>query len=230
MNDVPRVLVVEKEQQTARSLVTYLNASGYQADAALDEVTALELSSGCQPDVVVLVPALPTADGAQALRSLRSWTQAPVIVLSEEHGTEEKIKALDAGADDYVTKPFDMGELLARLRALRRRAKTLSNCLEEAIVNTASFTIDLHARQVRRDGMPVQLTRTEWQILEVLVRSGGSLVSKKRLLQEVWGPSYSTETNYLRVYMSQLRRKLEADPAHPRHLITKYGKGYCFEH
>jgi two-component system KDP operon response regulator KdpE len=150
-------------------------------------------------------------------------------VLSARHSSDEKVEALDAGADDYVTKPFGMDELLARLRAAVRRAEPTGTTEDEGIVETDGFTVDMAAKKVHRGGRDVRLTPTEWHLLEVLVRSTGRLVSQKQLLQEVWGPSYGTETNYLRVYMAQLRRKLETDPSHPRHFITEPGMGYRFE-
>jgi two-component system KDP operon response regulator KdpE len=153
----------------------------------------------------------------------------PVIVLSARHTSDEKVEALDAGADDYVTKPFGMDELLARLRAAVRRAQPAGPEDDVSTVETGSFTVDLAAKKVNRDGADVRLTPTEWHLLEVLVRNTGRLVSQKQLLQEVWGPAYGTEANYLRVYMAQLRRKLETDPSHPRHFVTEPGMGYRFE-
>ncbi|NUT51269.1 MAG: response regulator, partial [Saccharothrix sp.] len=169
---------------------------------------------------------LPDLDGVDVIRGLRGWTKIPIIVLSARQASNEKVAALDAGADDYVTKPFGMDELLARLRAAVRRAAPED---EAPVVVTEAFTVDLAAKKAHRDGADVRLTPTEWHLLEVLVRHAGRLVSQKALLQEVWGPQYGTETNYLRVYMAQLRRKLEADPSHPKHLLTEPGMGYRFE-
>ncbi len=179
--------------------------------------------------MVVLDLGLPDMDGVEVIRGLRGWTRVPILVLSARHSSDEKVEALDAGADDYVTKPFGMDELLARLRAAVRRAEPVPGGEDDVIVDTAEFTVDLAAKKVNRGGKDVRLTPTEWHLLEVLVRNTGRLVSQKQLLQEVWGPSYGTETNYLRVYMAQLRRKLETDPAHPRHFITEPGMGYRFE-
>ncbi|MEZ0089583.1 response regulator [Streptacidiphilus sp. EB129] len=229
MSGATRVLVVDDEPQIVRALVINLRARGYEVDAAQDGASALELAAARHPDVVLLDLGLPDMDGTQVIRGLRGWTKIPVIVLSARHASDEKVEALDAGADDYVTKPFGMDELLARLRAAVRRAAPVGTDPDEAVVNTASFTVDLVAKRVQRDGADVRLTPTEWHLLEVLVRNAGRLVSQKQLLQEVWGPAYGTETNYLRVYMAQLRRKLEADPAHPRHFITEPGMGYRFE-
>ncbi|MER7824680.1 MULTISPECIES: response regulator [unclassified Streptomyces] len=225
-----RVLVVEDEPQIVRALVINLKARRYEVDAAADGATALELAAARHPDVVVLDLGLPDMDGVEVIKGLRGWTRVPILVLSARHSSDEKVEALDAGADDYVTKPFGMDELLARLRAAVRRAEPAAGSGEdEVIVETADFTVDLAAKKAAREGRDVRLTPTEWHLLEVLVRNRGKLVSQKQLLQEVWGPSYGTETNYLRVYMAQLRRKLEADPSHPRHFITEPGMGYRFE-
>ncbi|HLL36107.1 MAG TPA: response regulator [Streptomyces sp.] len=223
-----RVLVVDDEPQIVRALVINLKARKYEVDAAHDGATALELAAARHPDVVLLDLGLPDMVGVEVIRGLRGWTRVPVIVLSARHSSDEKVEALDAGADDYVTKPFGMDELLARLRAAVRRAEPVGGD-GDVVVETATFTVDLAAKKVHRDGKDVRLTPTEWHLLEVLVRNGGRLVGQKQLLQEVWGPSYGTETNYLRVYMAQLRRKLEADPSHPRHFVTEPGMGYRFE-
>ncbi|MGW7332789.1 response regulator [Streptomyces sp. NPDC054840] len=225
-----RVLVVEDEPQIVRALVINLKARRYEVDAAADGASALELAAARRPDVVVLDLGLPDMDGVEVIKGLRGWTRVPILVLSARHSSDEKVEALDAGADDYVTKPFGMDELLARLRAAVRRAEPAAGSGEgEVIVETADFTVDLAAKKAVREGRDVRLTPTEWHLLEVLVRNRGKLVSQKQLLQEVWGPSYGTETNYLRVYMAQLRRKLEANPSHPRHFITEPGMGYRFE-
>ncbi|WP_327255348.1 response regulator [Streptomyces sp. NBC_01244] len=225
-----RVLVVDDEPQIVRALVINLKARKYEVDAAADGASALELAAARHPDVVVLDLGLPDMDGIEVIKGLRGWTRVPILVLSARHTSDEKVEALDAGADDYVTKPFGMDELLARLRAAVRRAEPGAGAGEdEVIVETDTFTVDLAAKKAVRAGHDVRLTPTEWHLLEVLVRNGGKLVSQKQLLQEVWGPSYGTETNYLRVYMAQLRRKLEADPSHPRHFITEPGMGYRFE-
>ncbi|MFD5618452.1 response regulator [Streptomyces yangpuensis] len=225
-----RVLVVDDEPQIVRALVINLKARKYEVDAASDGASALELAAVRHPDVVVLDLGLPDMDGVEVIKGLRGWTRVPILVLSARHSSDEKVEALDAGADDYVTKPFGMDELLARLRAAVRRAEPAAGSGEdEVVVATEGFTVDLAAKKAVREGRDVRLTPTEWHLLEVLVRNGGKLVSQKQLLQEVWGPSYGTETNYLRVYMAQLRRKLEADPSRPRHFITEPGMGYRFE-
>jgi two-component system KDP operon response regulator KdpE len=223
---VTRVLVVEDDPQIVRALRINLKTRGYEVDAAPDGRTALELAARHPPDVVLLDLGLPDLEGVEVIGGLRGWLNVPIIVLSARHASAEKVQALDAGADDYVTKPFGMDELLARLRAAVRRAAPAGRA---AVVETASFTVDLAAKKVARDGADVRLTPTEWHILEVLVRDAGRLVGQRQLLREVWGPAYEKETNYLRVYLAQLRRKLEPDPAHPRHLITEPGMGYRFE-
>ncbi|MFC9973038.1 response regulator [Spirillospora sp. NPDC127200] len=221
-----RVLVVEDEPQIVRALRINLRARGYEVDAAPDGRTALELAARRRPDVVLLDLGLPDLDGTEVIRGLRGWLSVPIIVLSARDASAEKVRALDEGADDYVTKPFGMDELLARLRAAVRRAAPAE---EAAVVRTDAFTVDLAAKKAVRDGADVRLTPTEWHVLEVLVRNAGRLVAQRQLLREVWGPSYEKETNYLRVYLAQLRRKLEPDPARPRHLITEPGMGYRFE-
>jgi two-component system KDP operon response regulator KdpE len=177
------------------------------------------------PDLVILDLGLPDIDGVEVIRGLRGWTSIPIIVLSVRENESEKVAALDAGADDYVTKPFGMDELLARLRAALRRAAPVA---EEAAVHTPDFVVDLSAKTVTRHGANVRLTPTEWGIVELLVRNPGKLVSQRQLLQEVWGPQYATETNYLRVYMAQIRQKLEPDPSHPRYFVTEPRMGYRF--
>ena len=221
-----RVLVVDDEPQLVRALAINLRARSYEVDAASDGRSALSLAASRHPDVVVLDLGLPDMDGIEVVRGLRGWTTVPILVLSARQGSAEKVEALDAGADDYVTKPFAMDELLARLRAAIRRATPID---EAPAVHTDAFTVDLAAKRVLRDGADVRLTPTEWHLLEVLTRSPGRLVGQKQLLQEVWGPRYERETNYLRVYLAQLRRKLEPDPSHPRYLITEPGMGYRFE-
>jgi two-component system, OmpR family, KDP operon response regulator KdpE len=221
-----RVLVVDDEAGLRRALAINLRARGYDVSVAADGAAALATAAQQPPDVVVLDLGLPDMDGTQVIEGLRGWTQAPIIVLSARAGEPDKVLALDAGADDYVTKPFGMDELLARLRAALRRQTPAD---EAPVVRTAAFSVDLAAKTAQdRDGAPVRLTPTEWHVLEVLVRNRGKLVGQRQLLHEVWGPQYERETNYLRVYMAQLRRKLEADPSHPRHLITEPGIGYRF--
>ncbi|MFD7966580.1 response regulator [Streptomyces zaomyceticus] len=226
-----RVLVVEDDSQLARALVINLQARRYVVDAAPDGATALSLAASEPPDVLIVDLGLPDMDGVDVIKALRRWSRSPVLVLSARSGSEDKIRALDAGADDYMTKPFSMDELLARLRAATRRSAEAPTPEPAAggRVSTDDFTVDLVARRVRRAERDVRLTPTEWHLLEILICNPGRLISQRRLLQEVWGPSYGTKTNYLRVYMAQLRRKLEVDPSHPRYLITEPGMGYRFE-
>lgn len=224
-----RVLVVEDDPQLVRALVINLQARKYGVDAAPDGATALRLAAARQPDVVLLDLGLPDMDGVDIIKGLRGWTRVPILVLSARRGSDEKVAALDAGADDYITKPFSMDELLARLRAAVRRTEDTPLVPETVLVDTADFSIDLLAKKVVRGGRDVRLTPTEWHLLEILVTSPGRLITQKRLLQEVWGATRSNKTNYLRVYMAQLRRKLETDPSHPRYLITEPGMGYRFE-
>ncbi|MGW8948510.1 response regulator [Streptomyces sp. NPDC055709] len=224
-----RVLVVEDDPQLVRALVINLKARGFEADTATDGARALRLAGEFTPDVILLDLGLPDMDGIDVLHALRVHSRVPVLVVSARRTSDEKIAALDAGADDYITKPFSMDELLARLRASARRVPPAPPGERSLIVTTEDFTIDLPAKKVMRQGRDVRLTPTEWHLLEVLIRNRGRLVGQRQLLQEVWGPAYGTQSNYLRVYMAQLRRKLEADPSHPRHLVTAPGMGYRFE-
>jgi two-component system KDP operon response regulator KdpE len=225
---VTRVLVVDDEVQIVRALRINLTARGYEVLTAHDGASALSVAAGGKPDVVVLDLGLPDLDGSEVIAGIRGWSSVPIIVLSARTDSADKVSALDAGADDYVTKPFGMDELLARLRAAVRRSEVPAGG-EEAVVETASFSVDLAAKKVRRGGVEVHLTPTEWGLLEMLARNPGRLVGQKQLLQEVWGPAYAKESHYLRVYLAQLRRKLEPEPSKPRHLLTEPGMGYRFE-
>jgi two-component system KDP operon response regulator KdpE len=223
---VTRVLVVDDEPQILRGLGTNLRARGYEVDTAPDGERALDVAARRRPDVMILDLGLPGIDGVEVIRGIRGWSSMPIIVLSAREQERDKVLALDAGADDYVTKPFGMNELLARLRAAERRAAPAE---EDAVVVTEAFKVDLAAKKVRARNGDLHLTPTEWHLVEILVRHPGKLVSQRQLLHEVWGPRYETETNYLRVYMAQIRRKLEPDPARPRYFITEPGMGYRFE-
>ncbi len=223
----PRVLVVDDVPALTRALAINLKARGWEVVTASDGRGALEAAAHRHPDVVVLDLGLPDLSGIEVIAGLRGWTSVPIIVLSARQDSADKVRALDAGADDYVTKPFDMEELLARLRAAWRRSLPVAE--EDAVVRAGELEIDLARKKVSRAGADVRLTPTEWHLLEVLVRNSGRLVSRQQLLQEVWGPAYSKETGYLRVYTAQLRRKLEPDPAHPVHLVTEPSMGYRFE-
>lgn len=220
------VLVVDDEPQLLRALQINLHAEGYNVVTAANGTAALHIASGQHLDVVVLDLGLPDMDGTRVIEGLRGWSRVPIIVLSARHGSDDKVKALDAGADDYVTKPFGLDELLARLRAVERRMDAPA---ADSVVEAAGFTVNLPGRKVMRNGAPVRLTPREWSILQLLVRNPGKLVTQQQVLTEVWGPAYSSETQYLRVYVGQLRRKLEADPANPRHILTEAGMGYRFE-
>ena len=223
-----RVLVIDDEPQILRALRINLSVRGYEVFTAATGVEALTVAAEHKPDVVVLDLGLPDMSGIEVLEGLRGWLTAPVIVLSARTDSSDKVEALDAGADDYVTKPFGMDEFLARLRAAVRRGAT-SVETDQPVVETASFTVDLAAKKVTRGGVDVHLTPTEWGMLEMLVRHRGKLVGRDELLKEVWGPAYAKETHYLRVYLAQLRRKLEDDPSHPKHLLTEAGMGYRFQ-
>jgi two-component system KDP operon response regulator KdpE len=225
---VTRVLVIDDEPQILRALRINLSVRGYEVTTAATGAAALRAAAEKHPEVIVLDLGLPDMDGIEVLAGLRGWSTAPVIVLSARTDSADKVEALDAGADDYVTKPFGMDEFLARLRAAVRRHSAATD-VGEPVVVTDSFTVDLAAKRVIKDEREVHLTPTEWGMLEMLVRNKGKLVGQKELLREVWGPSYATETHYLRVYLAQLRRKLERDPSQPKHLITESGMGYRFQ-
>jgi two-component system KDP operon response regulator KdpE len=224
---VTRVLVIDDEPSILRALRINLTARKYEVSTAVDGTSGLAAVARDRPDVLILDLGLPDMDGTEVIRGVRGWTSTPIIVLSVWGQESQKVAALDAGADDYVTKPFGMDELLARLRAAVRRA---SPAPDEPVLATGDFTVDLAAKRVIRAGSgDVRLTPTEWQLLEILVRHQGRLVTQRQLLQEVWGPAYATESNYLRVYIAQLRRKLEPEPSRPRYLLTEPGMGYRFQ-
>jgi two-component system KDP operon response regulator KdpE len=220
-----RVLVIDDEAPILRALKINLTARKYEVCTAGDGASGLAAMARERPDVLILDLGLPDMDGTEVIRGVRGWTSTPIIVLSAWGQESQKVAALDAGADDYVTKPFGMDELLARLRAAVRRA---SPAPDEPVVTTAEFTVDLARKRVTRGATDVRLTPTEWQVLEILVRNADRLVTQRQLLVEVWGPGYHNEANYLRVYMANLRRKLEPDPSAPRYLLTEPGMGYRF--
>lgn len=221
-----RVLVVDDEPAILRALAANLRARGFETDLAPTGEDALKAAARHRPDVVVLDLGLPGMSGTEVIAGLRGWTTVPIIVLSARNTEREKVTALDAGADDYVTKPFGMDELLARLRAALRRGTPAP---EAPLVETPHFSVDLAAKKVTRDGREIRLTPTEWGIVESLVRNVGKLVTHKQLLLEVWGPAYADESNYLRVHMAHIRRKLEPDTRQPRYFLTEPGMGYRFD-
>ena len=220
------VLVVDDDTSLLRALAISLRARGYEVVVAHSGEEGLDQAAHRHPDVVLLDLGLPGIDGLEVVHGLRGWSSVPIIVLSARHQSVTKVEALDAGADDYMTKPFGMDELLARIRAALRRGAPAA---EEPTVVTDAFTIDLVEQRVTRDGVDLHLTPKEWDIVGVLVRNPGRLVSQRQLLHDVWGPTYETETEYLRVLMGRVRRKLEVDPSHPRHFRTEPGMGYRFE-
>ncbi|MCE3554541.1 response regulator [Pseudonocardia sp. RS11V-5] len=223
-----RVLVVDDDPQILRALRINLSAHGYQVATARDGRSALTSVGDVHPDLVVLDLGLPDLDGTDVITGLRAWTQVPIVVLSARTDSADKVTALDSGADDYVTKPFGMAELLARLRAAIRRAATTTGG-GDSTVTFGDVEVDLAAKRVRRAGEAVHLTPTEWEMLEMLIRHRGKIVPQREMLRHVWGPRHEDRTNYLRVYLAQLRRKLEADPSQPRHLLTEPGMGYRLE-
>jgi two-component system KDP operon response regulator KdpE len=222
-----RILVVDDEPQIVRALRINLRARHYDVDTAADGTSALRAAAQHHPDLVVLDLGLPDMEGTDVIRGLRGWTSIPIIVLSGRVDSRDKVQALDAGADDYITKPFGIDELLARIRAVTRRTQPPGEAAP--VLTIGQHTIDLTARSITAGDTEVRLTPTEWQLLEHLLRHPGQLLSQRTLLRDVWGPQHLTETNYLRQYMARLRRKLEADPTHPRHLLTEPGMGYRFK-
>ena len=226
MSQMSRILVVEDEVPILKALGANLRARGYEPALATTGEEALIAAAGRPPDAVLLDLGLPGMSGLDVIEGLRGWTNVPIVVLSARGSERDKVAALDAGADDYVTKPFGMDELFARLRAALRRTSPAG---EAAVVSTPDFVVDLAAKVVTRNGTEVRLTPTEWGIVELLVRNPDKLVSQRQLLQDVWGPQYGEETNYLRVHLAHIRRKLEPEPGAPRYFITEPGMGYRFK-
>jgi two-component system, OmpR family, KDP operon response regulator KdpE len=222
---VTRVLVIDDEGSILRALRINLTARNYEVLTAADGATGLAATARDRPDVLILDLGLPDMDGVDVIKDIRGQASTPIIVLTADSEESTKVAALDAGADDYITKPFGMDELLARLRAAVRRATPAP---DQPAVATADFTVDLAAKRVIRDGTDVRLTPTEWGLLEVLARHRGQPVTRRQLLREVWGEQHHTEASYLRVYLARLRGKLEPDPARPRYLLTEPGLGYRF--
>jgi len=220
------VLVVDDDPNILRALQVNFRARDYDVASVATGAAALQKAAQWQPDLVLLDLGLPDIDGVEVIHGLRGWTSVPILVLSGRAGSRDKIEALDAGADDYVTKPFELEELLARVRAVTRRVVAEDT---PPTVTLGDYLVDLAAHTVRSaDGSDVHLTKTEWQLAEILLRNPGKLVPQRYLLEQIWGPTYVTQTQYLRQYMNQLRHKLESDPTRPRHLITELGMGYRF--
>jgi len=223
MNEGPRVLVVDDEPQIVRGLRVVLRNAGFRVDAAGTKEEALDAVSHRPPDAVLLDLVLPDGSGVDVCRQVREWSQVPIVVVSAVGDEREKVRALDAGADDYVTKPFGSQELAARLRAVLRR---VSDTATEPTVTIGDLVIDLADRRVHRGDEHIHLTPIEFDVLRVLAQNRGRLVTHKQLLQEVWGPAYGEETHYLRVHVAHIRRKIEVDPSRPQYVITEPGVGY----
>lgn len=220
-----KILVADDDPQMLRALRITLGARGYEVVTASDGKAALDAAIKTHPDVIVIDLGMPGLTGIEVIEAIRGWTQVPVLVVSGRSESWDKVEALDAGADDYVTKPFSADELLARIRALSRRTPSST---DDPVVSFGEVTVDLAARVVTRAGGSVRLTPTEWRLLEVLLRNHDRLVTRETLLTEVWGPQYTTDTGYLRLYLAQLRKKLEPEPSTPRYLVTEAGMGYRF--
>jgi two-component system KDP operon response regulator KdpE len=220
-----KILIADDDPQILRALRITLTARGYEVITAPDGRVALNAAVESHPDLIVLDLGMPGLTGIEVIEGVRGWSQVPILVVSGRSESWDKVDALDAGADDYVTKPFQADELLARIRALSRRTPSAT---DEPSVTFGDVVVDLAARVVTRGGSPVRLTPTEWHMLEVLVRNPDRLVTRETLLTEVWGPQYTTDTGYLRLYLAQLRKKLEPVPSEPRYLLTEPGMGYRF--
>ena len=220
-----KLLIADDDPQILRALKVTLGARGYDIVTAGDGVEALDQAIAHHPDLIMLDLGMPELDGIDVIAGLRGWTQVPILVVSGRSGAIDKVEALDAGADDYVTKPFSMEELLARIRALTRRHPSEES---EPMVSFGDVSVDFSAKQVYRAGQVVRLTPTEWRILDIVLHSGGRLVTRESLLTDVWGPHHSADTGYLRLYFAQLRKKLEPAPSRPRYLVTVLGMGYRF--
>jgi len=221
---VSTVLVVDDEPPILHTMDVNLRARGYEVQLAATGTQALSVAARRHPDAVILDLGLPDMDGVEVIRGLRGWTNVPIIILSARTGEPQKVAALDAGANDYVTKPFGMDELMARVRVALRAP---TGAEEHAVVETADFTIDLANKRIQRGGRDIRLTATEWQVVEILARNPGRLITQRHLLEQVWGLT-DTKTNYIRVLMVAVRRKLEPDPSHPRYFITEPGSGIRF--
>lgn len=224
-----RILIADDDQQMLRALRITLAARGYEVLTASSGAEALDVAVAAHPDVCMLDLGMPALDGIDVIHGLRGWSTAPILVVSGRAGSADKVDALDAGADDYVTKPFSMDELLARIRALTRRLGPVDR---EALITIGSITVDLSARTVTRSTVEettaVRLTPTEWRVLDVLARNADRLVTRQTLLTDIWGPAHIADTGYLRLYIAQLRKKLEPDPSTPRFIVTEPGMGYRF--
>jgi len=220
-----RILIGDDDPQMLRALRITLTARGYDVVTAHDGRAALDAAIATHPDLIVVDLGMPGLTGIEVIHAVRGWSTVPILVVSGRSESWDKVDALDAGADDYVTKPFSADELLARIRALSRR---ISSVPEEPVVAFGDVVVDLSARSVTRAGASVRLTPTEWAMLDVLLRNPGRLVTRETLLTEVWGPQYTTDTGYLRLYIAQLRKKLEPEPSSPKYLLTESGLGYRF--
>lgn len=223
-----KILIADDDPQILRALRITLRARGYQVLTATNGKDAIDQAASHRPDLYLVDLVMPLLNGIDLIHSLRGWTQAPILVVSGRTGSEDKVDALDAGADDYLTKPFNLDELLARLRALGRRIASTDHD-DGPVVRFGDVTVDLALKIVTRDNTgPVHLTPTEWQILEILVRNPGRLVTRQTILSEIWGAQHLTNSGYLRLYLSQLRKKLEPEPGAPRYFVTEQGMGYRF--
>jgi two-component system KDP operon response regulator KdpE len=226
MSNEPEILVIEDDPQIRRFLRATITAEGYRFHEALTADEGMAQAASRLPDLIVLDLGLPDRDGLEVIRNVRAWTQTPIIVLSARGQEKDKIQALDSGADDFVSKPFAVGELMARVRSALRRSAAISGTGEASVFHAGPIAVDLEKRIVQLDGNEVHVTPSEYKLLQALIRHAGKVVTQRQLLSEVWGPQHIEQAQYLRVYMAQLRRKLEANPARPRFFLTEPGVGY----
>jgi len=225
----PLVLVVEDEPQMRRFLRASLTSHGYRFIEAETAAAAVLLASSHNPDLVLMDLGLPDSDGIELTRQMREWSRVPIVVISARGREDDKVTALDAGADDYLTKPFGVNELLARMRvALRHSASAASGAVARPVLESGGLRVDLVRREVTRDGQPVHLTPIEYKLLVLLAQNAGKVLTHRQILKEVWGPAYANQSHYVRVHMAELRKKVETDPARPRHIVTEQGVGYRF--
>jgi two-component system, OmpR family, KDP operon response regulator KdpE len=226
MQSIPITVVIEDDPAIRRFLRTSLNAEGFKLFEADTGKQGMIEASIRKPDVIILDLGLPDMDGVEVIKQIRQWSAMPIIILSARSSEQHKIEALDAGADDYLTKPFSLGELLARIRAALRRSSMTPNQQQNGLFSTGALSVDLFKRQVLLNNEEVHLTPIQYRLLSVLVKNAGKVLTHQYLLKEVWGPSYRENSHYLRIYMSQLRQKLETDPTQPQYLLTESGIGY----
>lgn len=223
MNNAARILIIEDEPQIRKLLKVSLNAHGYDLEEAANGKDGVNRAAMFKPDLLIIDLGLPDIDGKEVVKQIREWSETPIIILTARDQEQEKIEALDSGADDYMTKPFGVGELLARMRVCLRRAATVE---QQPVLVCGGLVVDLQQRRVTVDGDEVKLTPTEYEIIKIMMQHAGKVITHKQLLKAVWGNAYQQDTHYIRVYIAQLRRKIEQNPTQPRYIVTESGVGY----